>query len=49
MPAHAPGGAAWGVVRLTGDHDYQVVFQVDAKDWAELCQATCMSGSRATC
>ena len=36
MPAHAPGGAAWGVVKLTGDHEYQVVFQADAKDWAEL-------------
>jgi hypothetical protein len=36
QPARAPDGAGWGVVKLTGDHNYQVVFQVDAKDWTEL-------------
>ena len=36
QPAHAPDGADWGVVKLTADHDYQVTFQVDAKDWTEL-------------
>ena len=36
MPAQAAGGTAWGVVRLTGDREYQAVFQVDAKDWPEL-------------
>jgi hypothetical protein len=36
QPAHAPDGAGWGVVKLSGDHDYQVAFQVDAKDWTEL-------------
>jgi hypothetical protein len=36
QPAHAPDGAGRGVVKLTADHDYQVTFQVDAKDWTEL-------------
>ncbi len=36
QPAHAPDGAGWGVVKLSGDDNYQVVFQVDAKDWTEL-------------
>ena len=36
QPAHAPDAAGWGVVKLSGDHDYQVAFQVDAKDWTEL-------------
>ena len=36
QPAHAPDGASQGVVKLTGDHDYEVTFQVDAKDWTEL-------------
>ncbi len=36
LPARAAEGAGGGVVKLTGDQEYQAVFQVDAKDWAEL-------------
>jgi hypothetical protein len=36
QPAHAADRDGWGVVKLSGDHDYQVVFRVDAKDWTEL-------------
>ena len=36
QPAHAVAGAAWSVVELRGDQDYQVAFRIDAKDWREL-------------
>jgi hypothetical protein len=36
QPARAATEAGWGVVALTGDRDYQAVFQVEANDWREL-------------
>ena len=36
VPASAPDGTAWGVVRLDGGRDYQASFQADVKDWTEL-------------
>jgi hypothetical protein len=36
VPVQAPKGGDWGVVRLDAGQDYQIVFQADAKDWAEL-------------
>jgi len=36
QPAHAAAGGDWGVVRLTGDHQYKVEFQVPTKEWREL-------------
>jgi hypothetical protein len=36
VPAQAPGGAGWGVLKLDGTRSYQVVFQADARDWTEL-------------
>jgi hypothetical protein len=31
-----PARAATRVVALTGDHEYQVAFQIESKDWREL-------------
>ncbi len=36
VPAQAPQGTDWGVVRLDAGRDYQIVFQADVKDWTEL-------------
>jgi hypothetical protein len=36
VPAQAPKGTDWGVVRMDAGHDYQIVFQADVKDWTEL-------------
>jgi hypothetical protein len=36
VPARAPDGGGWGVVKLDGAGEYSVVFRVDAKNWAEL-------------
>lgn len=36
VPAGAPPGAEWGVIRLDDARDFSVVFQADLKDWTEL-------------
>jgi hypothetical protein len=36
VPARAPDGSQWGVVKLGGAGEYSVVFRVNARNWAEL-------------
>lgn len=36
VPAQAPAGTSWGVVRLDGASDYSVLFEADLDDWSEL-------------
>jgi hypothetical protein len=36
VASKAVRGTDWGVVKLDGTHDLQVVFQADVKDWTEL-------------
>lgn len=36
VPSQSVDGKGWGVVPLTGGHDYEVEFAADVEDWAEL-------------
>jgi hypothetical protein len=36
VPARAPDGTRWGVVKLTDRRTYQTVFEPNVEDWAEL-------------
>ena len=43
QPAHAPDGAGWGVVKLSGDRDYQVASRSMRRTGPSRCPATCIS------